>query len=422
VAPFGPDAPADRPLPQTLRRFFLSAAGMDGGFFLITVAMPFKVLDLGGGALALGLVPAIGAITYILCAPLAGHLADRVRRTTLCLTGAVTLVICATVAWLVQRLELLLAVQALMGLGKALYWPAVQATLGDLSPGQRRARTLERFNLGWSTGKTLGFVAGGVLVGCCGYLAAYATGAASVVLAVVLLPRGRQVAAAGAALAAADTAATDGTTPAGTAPADGATAAAADGSGVGAGRLITFRSMAWLANTAAYGAFGILTHHLPQWFTTQGWNPDRYGWYQGAILASQTLFFLLLAGRLQLAWSAWRLWIPQLLAAAAVLAVPWLPGFAALLLTAPLIGLGCGVAYHASIFYSLAAPRARGRNAGIHEGLIGAGGFLPPLLAGLLVRAGLGLAAPYALAAALLAGGVVLQALLLARLRAGNHA
>ncbi len=395
---------APRALQRTLRGFFLSAAGMDGGFFLIMVAMPFKVLDLGGGAVALGLVPAIGAVSYILCAPLAGHLSDRTSRSWLCFGGAVTLVVCAGLAWLVQRLDLLLALQALMGVGKAFYWPAVQATLGDLSPGARRGPVLGGFNLSWSTGKTAGFVAGGVLVGCCGYLAAYATGAACVVLAFLLLPRGarvrraRELVATGAAAEAA---------------AGGPQAVAPDPATT-PGRLITFRAMAWLANTAAYGAFGILTHHLPQWFTSQGWDPDRYGWYQGAILGSQTLVFLLLAGPLRVAWSAWRLWIPQLLAAVAVLAVPWLPGFGGLLLTAPLIGLGCGVAYHASIFYSLAAPDARGRNAGIHEGLIGAGGFLPPLLAGLLVSAGLGLAAPYALAAALLVGAVLLQMVLLA--------
>lgn len=401
-----PGTPHPEALPRTLRGFFLSAACMDGGFFLIMVAMPFKVLALGGGAVALGLVPAIGAVAYILFAPLAGHWSDRTSRTLLCLVGGLVLVLCAALAWLVKRLDLLLALQVLMGVGKALYWPPVQATLGDLSPGQRRGPVLGRFNLSWSTGKTLGFVAGGVLVACCGYLVTYAAGAAAVVAAFLLLPRGERLARAHAAVAA-------GSAPAGAGPqraaASGRPAAGDDAGDVDPLRLRTFRTMAWLANTAAYGAFGILTHHLPQWFTSQGWDPGRYGWYQGAILASQTVVFVLLAGRLRLAWSAWRLWAPQLAATAAVLVVPVAPGFVPLLLTAPLIGLGCGVAYHASIFYSLAAPGTRGRYAGIHEGLIGAGGFLPPLVAGLLVGAGLGLAAPYALAAALLAGAVLLQ-------------
>ena len=51
---------------RVLRGYYASAAAMDGGFFLIMTAMPFKVLALGGGAVELGLVPAIGAIAYVI--------------------------------------------------------------------------------------------------------------------------------------------------------------------------------------------------------------------------------------------------------------------------------------------------------------------------------------------------------------------
>ena len=385
----------DRP-PEALRRalrgFFLSAAAMDGGFFLIMVAMPFKVLALDGGALELGLVPAIGAVAYIVCAPLAGHWSDRVSRTLLCFGGGLVLVVCAVLAWLIRRLDLLLALQALMGLGKALYWPAVQATLADVSPGARRVPALGRFNVAWSTGKTVGFLLGGLLLAGFGFRAVYLAGAASVMVAFALLPKGPAVRA--ATDAAAREPATDPDRDSGPPP---------------PARLRRFLLMAWIANTAAYGAFGILTHHLPQWFAHHGWDAARYGWFLGAILGSQTLVFLLLAGPVRLAWSAWRLWLPQALAAVAVALIPVLPGLAGLLLVAPVIGLGCGVCYTASIFYSLEAPTARGRNAGIHEGLIGAGGFLPPLVAGLLVRVGLGLSAPYLLAAGLLAVALAAQ-------------
>ena len=68
----GSDRPAPA-LPRALRGFFLSAAAMDGGFFLIMTAMPFKVLDLGGGALELGLVPAIAAVIYVVAAPISSR-------------------------------------------------------------------------------------------------------------------------------------------------------------------------------------------------------------------------------------------------------------------------------------------------------------------------------------------------------------
>ncbi len=372
--------------------YYHSAAAMDGGFFLIMAAMPFRVLDLGGDALALGLAAAIGAVTYIVGAPVAGRWSDRADRNLLCLGGAVLLVAAAVLAWLARRLDILLALQALVGIGKALYWPAVQATLGDLSPGQVRVGALGRFNVAWSAGKTAGFLLGGLLLSRLGFGAVYLAGAAAVVTAFLLLPRKRHVAAARDAVRAA-------------AASDAPRARDARESA----RLRTFLAMAWTANTAAYGVFGILHYHLPQWFVHRGWDPEHYGWFLGAVLASQTAVFVLLGGRVRLAWSARRLWLPQAAGLAAVCTIPALADFRWLLVVAPMLGLACGVSYAASIFYSLEVPAVRGRNAGMHESLIGAGGFLPPLVAGLLIRGGLGLAAPYLLAGVLQAAALALQ-------------
>lgn len=364
--------------------YYLSAAFMDGGFFLIMAAMPFRILDLGGGGLALGMTAAVGAVAYIVAAPVAGRLSDRWPRRRLAGLGATALVGCAMAAWLVQRLDLLVALQLLMGLGKALYWPPVQATLGDLSIPADRGDVLGRFNVAWSTGKGLGFVAGGLLLAHAGFEAAYLAGAASVVAAAACLPY----------------------RPASPAPTTPPDPLAPPTTPLPAG----FLAMSWLANTAAYAGFGILTYHLPQYIGQQGWQADTYGWFMGIVLVSQTLMFLWMWRRGSRPWSPLRLWWPQL---AAALALAWLPGWdgsVALLLTAPLIGLGCGVSYQASITASLADAGTRGRHAGVHEGLIGAGGFAPPLLAGVLVRSGASLAAPYVLAAGLMVLALIAQA------------
>ncbi len=252
---------------------------MDGGFFLIMAAMPFRVLDLGGGGLALGITAAVGALAYIVCAPLAGHFSDRGGRDGLALGGAVALVACAGAAWLAQHLAVIVALQVLMGLGKALYWPPVQATVGDLAPAHCRGAVLGRYNLAWSGGKSAGFVLAGLLLTRFGFGATYLAGAAAVVLATLLLPRRRP-------------------SPPRTAEADGPAEPP-----LPAG----FLAMSWVANTAAYGTFGILTFHLPQWCAHLGWPADLYGWYLGTALACQTLVFLALGLR-PVAWSRTRLW------------------------------------------------------------------------------------------------------------------
>ncbi len=380
-----PSAPS-----RVLRGYYASAAAMDGGFFLIMTAMPFKVLALGGGALELGLVPAIGAIAYVVCAPLAGHWSDRAGRTRLCLAGGLTLIACAVLAYRATTVPALLALQLMMGLGKALYWPVVQSTLGDLTPAADRIRVLNRFNVAWSAGKTLGFLLGGLLLDRFGFRAVFLTGAAWVALAFVALPRGR-------VMAVPDVASPDGL------PAARATATAA--------RLRALRRQGWIANLAAYGVLGILTHHLPQWFASMNWSEARYGVFLASIFVAQTLVFLLLTGPLRFPHAPSRLWIPQLAALAVVGAIPALKVFPALLLAVPVLGLSCGVAYAASLHFSLESAEARGRFAGIHEAVIGAGGFLPPLLAGLAVHASGWLGAPYVLAAGLLAAAIVAQIL-----------
>jgi MFS family permease len=373
------------------RGYYASAAAMDGGFFLIMTAMPFKVLALGGGAWELGLVPAIGAIAYVIGAPLAGHWSDRIGRTQLCLAGGLTLIAGAVLAYRATTVPALLGLQLLMGLGKALYWPVVQSTLGDLTAAAAdRIKVLNRFNVAWSGGKTLGFLLGGLVLDRFGFRAVFLTGAAWVAFAALALPRG------GVARSARPTRSAPPAPPP-------STAAAA--------RLRALQLQAWIANLAAYGVIGILTHHLPQWFASLGWGEARYGIFLSSIFVAQTLVFLLLTGPLRFPHAPHRLWLPQLAALAVVAAVPVLTVFPVLLVVVPVLGLSCGVAYAASLHFSLEAAATRGRFAGIHEAVIGAGGFLPPLLAGLAVRSTGWLGAPYVLGAGLLAAAIIAQVL-----------
>jgi MFS family permease len=80
-----------------------------------------------------------------------------------------------------------------------------------------------------------------------------------------------------------------------------------------------------------------------------------------------------------------------------------------MLLTAIPIGLGLGLAYHASITYSLTARATRGRRAGIHESLLGIGNFSFPLIGGLLASATGDLRMPYWFCAGMVLIGLGVQ-------------
>jgi MFS family permease len=373
-------------LPAILRRIQVAAFCMDGGFFLISTAVPFKVLQLGGGPVALGLAPAVASLAYVAFTLLTGRWSDRGGRTWFCWAGNVSLVAFAVLAYQIHSLGLLIAALVLMSLGKALFWPVLQATLGDLSAPGRLERNTAAFNVSWSSGKALGFLAGGLLLARFGFQVTFLCGSALVVGSFLALPRPGPMQRAVEAVRGL------------VAPSAGATTASGL-AGVSASLRTAFRRMAWLANLASYGTAGVLGYHLPDWFSRQGWHAGRFGLFLAVIFLVQTVVLGLLGWRVRFAFSAGRLLAPQLLALAAAALLPLLGGFLPVLLLAPLFGLAFGITYAGSIYYSLHAAEQRGRNAGIHEALVGAGGFLPPLLGGLAARWSGWLGAPYLLAA-----------------------
>ena len=79
------------------------------------------------------------------------------------------------------------------------------------------------------------------------------------------------------------------------------------------------------------------------------------------------------------------------------------------------LGTALGLAYQASIHASLDRAKGRGKAAGLHETILGAGSSSLPLLGGLAANATASLAAPFVLGAAILVVGLVITATLLAK-------
>jgi len=388
-----------------LRRLFSSAFFMDAGFFLVLAAIPYKVLSLGGGPVMLGLVPAVSSLSYIFLTLATGRLSDHIGRYRLTRYGNLAFVAFSALAFQAPTLPRFLLVMPLLGLGASLYWPVIQAAVGDLSGGRKTLeRNIGRFNVSWSAGKTLGYIAGGMLLAHYDFRSTFLAGIGFAALSFFALPREEnlpdELRHAHRNDAAESRAQDNRVLPDDRAPFDEEEAPAPSPA-----ERATFRRMAWLANAAAFGAGGVLNHQLPKWFQSAAWDEDLFGLFLGGTFFFQTLVLLLLAGRVRFTYSLRRLLLPQVLAGAALLAIPALPSFVLLLALAPLLGASFGVCYAASIFYSLHTDVGKGRNTGIHESLIGAGIFLLPLLGGFAARFSGRLGAPY-----LLAGTAVLIA------------
>ncbi len=366
------------------RLFRLCAAAFlaDMALYLTMTGVPYRALALGAGPLILGLLPAARALPYSVSTIGAGALTEgreRLRWARLSLIVAMvsvaTLIVAPGLVWLFVLL-------AVLGTALAFFWPAIQASLADLAGEGTVTGNLGWFNIAWSSGKSVGFLVGGAILAGVGFGALFAA-AALAMLAVALLLRAVRVGGGG------------------------------DASRAGASihRLLPrnagrFRIAAWIANAIAFGVVSVLNLQYPDWLVRIGRSETLFGAYLGLIFASQTATFALLAR-----FSGWQyraaplLW-GQVPVIAVLLALPHLRAPAAILATAPLVGAGLGITYFASLFYSVAESGSRGRNAGVHEAVLGVGSILVPILGGIAAKATGRPEAPY-----LFAGGAAMIAL-----------
>ena len=268
-----------------LRRLFASAFFLDAGFFLLVAAIPYKVLSLGGGVLELGVTPTVSTVFYVVLTHLSGRASDRWGRFRMARYGALALILFGALAYASPHWARLLLCMPLMGLGAALYWPTIQAGVGDLSRGGRELeRNTGRFNLAWSLGKSLGYLAAGLLLARYDFHATFLTAIGLIALSIFGLPRGEVE--------------------------SGCEEDEPPAAEITDARRLAFRRMAWLANTLAFGAGAILTNFLPRIFEDRGWPESRFGLMLGGLYALQTGVFLLLSGRVRFTYSLGRLLAP----------------------------------------------------------------------------------------------------------------
>lgn len=387
--------------PRIVVFFFAAAFLADMALYLTMTGAPYRALALGAGPVILGFIPVARALPYSLSAVWAGGRSH--RRGRLGIAPVTLTVAAAAAAGLVAApgFAAIYALLAVIGFMLAFFWPAVQATLADVAERETVTGHLGWFNIGWSTGKAAGFAVGGFLLAGLGFRALFLTAAAAflaVAAIVVTLSRTRSAAV--------------------SIPTPGPEAAAAPGpepipAAALPDRLHRFRLAAWLGNAMAFGVGAVLNNHYPNWLSVHGRSEALFGSYLGLVFASQTLTFAALTRFRGWRYRAAPLLLAQVPLILVLLVLPRLEATAAILATAPLVGLGLGTAYFGSLFYSVQDPSLRGRHAGVHESLLGVGSMILPVAGGWAASAGGGLDAPYLTAALIAVGGLAVQGWLL---------
>ena len=370
---------------RPLLRLGVAAFLADLSSYLIMTGVPYRVLALGAGAIALGFVPVARGLPYCLSTVWAGQRTERGDRLRAARITVVLAVLAAIAFVFIKTLGGIFGLLVVLGFAMAFYWPAVQAALADLGR-DGVTRSLGWFNMAWSSGKATGFLLGGALLATFGFPALFLTAALGLVgvLALIAVPL----------------------------PLPPARVDSVE-TPVISDRARAFRRAGWIANAVAYGIASVLNLHYPHWLRHIGRGEVLLGTYLGLVFGSQTLTFYLLTHL-----SGWRHRVAPLLLlqfpmVLVLLVLPFLRQPWAILTTAPLVGLGLGISYFASLFYSVEAPIARGRNAGAHEAVLTLGSVILPLFAGLAASTTNHLEYAYFVSAGVGAAGLGAQGLLL---------
>ncbi len=364
---------------------------MDYTIYIALSLAPLLAEEWGAGPLELGILPVALALSYATTAILGGRISDRVSRTSLARFGLALIVLTflglsrASEVW---HFYLGLPVAAF---GMAFFWPALQAAIADESTPETLSRNLGWFNICWSTGKGLGVLTGGILLGTLGkdgFIAAAGVGT----LLVFLMPKVPRGGGEGRALAGTDT-------------------------GPPAGVRNSFRMAALIANFTAFGLATSILNHYPKWNSILGRTGVDYGIVVGGIFLGQTIVFVLLQK-----FSGWRYRVRPLLllqgfSALAALALATALPVGVLVPLMVLVGGGLGICYYSSIYYSLHSDTARGGRAGLHEAMLGSGNFALPLLAGMAASLAHSPRVPYHFIAGAVLLSVAIQSVILFRRR-----
>lgn len=347
---------------------------------------------------------------------LSGRASDRVSRLALARLSCIGIIAACIGLTLAGRVGRLLLCIPLVGGSMAFFWPCVQASIADRSDPETLERNLGRFNLSWSVGKGTGFLLGGAILAALGSGSTFALASCVGFAIFFLLPFAPPATGPLDALRMrlgtvpqvdrTESHAAPGARERDAAREDGEHRAPPHDMDP---RAPVFRRLAWVANCAAHGLGATLVYHYPRVISAHGWSPRVFGLFLGLVYLTQTLTFLVLMRRPELwRFQRLRLYLPQVLMAAAVLSLP-LAGPLRLGVSALVFGFGLGTCYCSSIYYSLLAHAGRGRNAGVHEALIGLGDMVVPFGGGFLARwLGLGWM-PFAAAAAAVVISLFLQ-------------
>jgi MFS family permease len=129
----------------------------------VGLAVPIYAANVGASPLLVGVIGAMGGLTYSFMPLVAGFLSDKVRRKNLLLLALFLYGFACAIYLPTQTPSMLVPIKMVEWVAVAIFWPSAEALLTELSE-QQIEKNLRKFNLSWGSATIISPVIGGGLI------------------------------------------------------------------------------------------------------------------------------------------------------------------------------------------------------------------------------------------------------------------
>lgn len=355
----------------------------------VLIAVPLFAISLGASVFALGMLGSILSLSGLSLYFLFGKLSEKWGRKIFLMLGFIIYIVAFLLLSCSFALYQLYLSMALLGMGGAMIWPAIEAWIAESETEEPLNKKVGLFNVSWSGGTAIGLLLGGILFEIKSKLPFYFALATSVFIFLILLWR---ISVIGSTIKSTTSFHTN---------------SLSEEASI---RSSLYTTLSRIAVFTTALSVGTIRYIFPKLGTQLEISPSFLGFLMLILSFSQMLTFYILGIIHRWHYRILPLIFSQLVVLIGLVIVYMTCSFPLFFLAFIFIGIGGGVIISSSLFYSVNVLNQKGPRSAIHESILGSGFFVGPLMGGEIAQK-FSLRAPYLVVAVIILAGILIQVL-----------
>lgn len=356
----------------------------------ITIAVPLLAISFGISSLSLGILGSSSGLTYVSLCFLFGKLSERWHRKNLLVLGSFVYIAGSLFLSFSSQMYHLYLSMLLLGIAGAMFWPTLEAWIAEKKSKRTLMQKMSLFNISWGMGFAVGPLMGGILFGMNYRLPFYFAFVIGVLALLILFYKTPKISFATKGESLIDKTLLSGGPP--------------DSSSL-------YIKISRIANFILCFCTGMNWYIFPKLGIQLHISPFFLGFLMCILSLSRVLTFYGLGRIHRWHYRIFPLVLFQLIAAVGLIMIFVVSLFSLFILAFIFIGVGLGMTFSSSLFYSINVTSQKGPSAAIHETILMSGFLLGPLVGGALAQE-FSIRTPFLVVAAIVVVGIFTQFLI----------